>query len=397
MKQIIFAHVLIALLLTALFSVFSYGHGAGYVYVFWRDWQVQTNIWFVLCAIFVFSVLLQLLWLGLKRYLGRLKRQSDSVAHFSELHPYEQLAVIWLLEAAQEQQSFIQNSFAQSTLLKQVIDSRLYWGEQHYDQALLSLKDAHATAFELAELQRIKIFLSLGDGEKVLTHLEFLSQHELSPWLNQVKSAYEIRLQTLWGHFAIRFPWLYLKATHYGLLNLENKRAWLENILLSFEQASAEQILALQQRYHDLSPEIESRSYDIKVLWLKVLARLPDMSEAHEKLAVHLLEQQFNQDVFYLWFQQQLLKQNPNYLAIEQHILDWEVKYPSLPVLNFAKWHVYQATDRQEQAEGLLALYPDDVLMNYLRIKSHLKHQEDLVAQLNSLFVSNTNFIAIQI
>lgn len=397
MKQIIFAHALIALLLTALFSVFSYGYGVGYVYIFWRDWQLQTNLWFVLCALFLLSMSLQVLWLGLKRYLGRVQRQSDTVANFSELHPYEQLAVIWLLEAAQDQQSFIQKSFEQSTLLKQVIHSRLYWGNKHYNEALISLKEAHATAFELAELQRIKIFLSLGDGEKALTHLEFLSQHELSPWLNQVKSAYETRLQILWGEFALKFPWLYLKATHYGLLNVENKQVWLENILSSFDQASIEEIEALQQRYHDLSAEIESRPYEVKMLWLKVLSRLAEMSEQHERLAEHLLESQFNQDVFYLWFQQQLLKQNPDYLDIEKHILAWEERYPSLPVLNFAKWHVYQATDRQEQAKALLDLYPDDVLMNYLRVKSYLKDQDDLVTQLNSIFVSNTKFIAIQL
>lgn len=397
MKQIIFAHALIALLLTALFSVFSYGYGVGYVYIFWRDWQLQTNLWFVLCALFLLSMSLQVLWLGLKRYLGRVQRQSDTVANFSELHPYEQLAVIWLLEAAQDQQSFIQKSFEQSTLLKQVIHSRLYWGNKHYNEALISLKEAHATAFELAELQRIKIFLSLGDGEKALTHLEFLSQHELSPWLNQVKSAYETRLQILWGEFALKFPWLYLKATHYGLLNVENKQVWLENILSSFDQASIEEIEALQQRYHDLSAEIESRPYEVKMLWLKVLSRLAEMSEQHERLAEHLLESQFNQDVFYLWFQQQLLKQNPDYLDIEKHILAWEERYPSLPVLNFAKWHVCQATDRQEQAKALLDLYPDDVLMNYLRVKSYLKDQDDLVTQLNSIFVSNTKFIAIQL
>ncbi len=59
--------------------------------------------------------------------------------------------------------------------------------------------------FELAEQQRIEIFLSKHDGEQALTHLEFLNQHELSPWLNNVKEAYEQRLISLWGQFLRSF------------------------------------------------------------------------------------------------------------------------------------------------------------------------------------------------
>lgn len=61
-------------------------------------------------------------------------------------------------------------------------------------------------AFELAELQRIEIYLSQQQGEQALTHLEFLNQHELSPWLIQVKSAYEQRLVALWGYLPYSFP-----------------------------------------------------------------------------------------------------------------------------------------------------------------------------------------------
>ena len=55
------------------------------------------------------------------------------------------------------------------------------------------------------------------------------------------------------------------------------------------------------------------------------------------------------------------------------------------------------ATDRENEAEELLSLYPDDVLMNYLRVKSKLKHQEDLVQLLNTIFESNSNYLEIKI
>ena len=98
-----------------------------------------------------------------------------------------------------------------------------------------------------------------------------------------------------------------------------------------------------------------------------------------------------------MWFEQQLLCQNPDYQRAEQQISLWESRYPALPVLSFAKWHVYMATGRIQDAEALLQLYPDDVLMSYLRIKSLLQGQEDLVQQLNLIFENNANFVKIKI
>jgi hypothetical protein len=66
-------------------------------------------------------------------------------------------------------------------------------------------------------------------------------------------------------------------------------------------------------------------------------------------------------------------------------------------VFSFAKWHIYEATARYAEAEQLLELYPDNVMMNYLRIKSTLKGQDDLIKQLNLIFENNANFVEIKI
>ena len=199
MKQILLAYAFISLLIIAGLSILSYGYGAGYVYLYWREWQIQTNIWIMFFILASLSLLIQLVWLLIKRYLTREQRKLETVFNFKNLHPYEQLAVIWLLEAAQDQHQFIQNVFSQSGLLKGIIGSRLYWMQQQYPQALAILNQSNAMAFELAEIQRIEIYLSQNDAEQALTHLEFLNQHELSPWLNDVKSAYELRLTSLWA------------------------------------------------------------------------------------------------------------------------------------------------------------------------------------------------------
>ncbi|MBD8009824.1 heme biosynthesis protein HemY [Acinetobacter pecorum] len=396
MKQILQAYLFICLLGIAGLSILSYGHGAGYVYLYWREWQLQTTVWFLAASLVSISFLIQCIWYAIKQYRNREQRKTETVFSFSRLHPYEQLAVIWLLNAAQDQRDFIQQSFSKSGLLKHIIDARLSWGQQQYNEALTALNQSSPMAFELAELQRIEIYLSQQQGEQALTHLEFLNQHELSPWLIQVKSAYEQRLVALWGVFAIQFPWLYLRSTQYGHLDQKVKKIWLEQLLLAYDQATQEDLFYLQQRYLDLKPQIFDRDYSIKLLWLKLLFRMPEMSAEHEVLAIHLMEQQFNQDVFYLWFQQQLLRQNPDYNAIAQQISYWEAKYPALPILSFAKWHVLQATGYTDQAQQLLDLYPDDIRMSYLRIKAALQDREDLLQQLNAVFESNVNFIEIK-
>ena len=396
MKQILLAYLFVCLLGIAVLSILSYGHGAGYVYLYWREWQLQTTLWFLAASLVSVSFLMHCIWYAIKQYRNREKRKTETVFSFSRLHPYEQLAVIWLLNAAQDQRDFIQQSFTKSGLLKHIIDARLSWGQQQYTHALTALNQSNPMAFELAELQRIEIYLSQQQGEQALTHLEFLNQHELSPWLMQVKAAYEQRLVALWGVFAMQFPWLYLRSTQYGHLDQEVKKTWLEQLLLAYDQATQDDLFYLQQRYLDLKPRIFDRDYSVKLLWLKLLFRMPEMSAEHEVLAIHLMEQQFNQDVFYLWFQQQLLRQNPDYNAIAQQISHWEAKYPALPVLSFAKWHVLQATGYTDQAQQLLDLYPDDIRMSYLRIKAALQDREDLLQQLNAVFESNVNFIEIK-
>lgn len=396
MKQILLAYLFVCLLGIAGLSILSYGHGAGYVYMYWREWQLQTTLWFLAASLVSVSFLMHCIWYAIKQYRSREKRKTETVFSFSRLHPYEQLAVIWLLNAAQDQRDFIQQSFTKSGLLKHIIDARLSWGQQQYTHALTALNQSNPMAFELAELQRIEIYLSQQQGEQALTHLEFLNQHELSPWLIQVKTAYEQRLVALWGVFAMQFPWLYLRSTQYGHLDQEVKKTWLEQLLLAYDQATQDDLFYLQQRYLDLKPQIFDRDYSVKLLWLKLLFRMPEMSAEHEVLAIHLMEQQFNQDVFYLWFQQQLLRQNPDYDAIAQQISHWETKYPALPVLSFAKWHVLQATGYTDQAQQLLDLYPDDIRMSYLRIKAALQDREDLLQQLNAVFESNVNFIEIK-
>lgn len=55
------------------------------------------------------------------------------------------------------------------------------------------------------------------------------------------------------------------------------------------------------------------------------------------------------------------------------------------------------ATDRQTDAAQLLDLYPDNILMSYLRIKSTLGDDSYLIRQLNLIFENDVNFLNFKI
>lgn len=397
MKKLLLIYIFIALILTAILSVLSYASGAGYVYMLWHGVQIQSNIWVLVFTGLIFSFVMHLIWIMFKRYLSREQRKLQEIINFDALHPYEQLGMIWILEGEEEQQDFIQDIFNQSGLLKEITQARILFKQKHYQQALMILDSSPPATFELAEIQRIEIYLALNDEQQVATHLEFLNEHQLSPWLNQISHAYMQRLTALWASFALQFPWRYLRVVNSPALGAAAMQAWLIQLLSQFEQASAEDHLALAQKYLNNEDEIQGLAFETQVLWLKLLSRNAEMGVAHEKLALHLLDLKFDQEVFYLWFQQQLMKPETDYLPIENYILQLELKYPSMPVLSFAQWHILMATQRITEAEQLLLLYPENSLMNYLRIKSTLSGREDLIKQLNLVFENDANFLKYQI
>lgn len=397
MKKILIAYGLMVLFVFAILSILSYGQGTGYVYLLWRGIQIQTNVWFIAFFIILISFIFQVSWIVFKHYLNKAKRKTEQFSSFDELHTYEQLGVAWILEGEVQQKDYIQPVFENSGLLKSIVKARILFKQAKFEESLLVLKDTPTTAFELAEIQRIENYLATNNPEQALTHLEFLSGHALSPWLEQEEKAYQQRLTKLWGEFAVQYPWAYLRSTQLGRLDISAKQKWLSHLLTDFEQGNVEDRQIFISKYMQRLEQIHISDFETKFLWLKLLSRLPEMAEQHNDLALNLLNERFDQDVFYLWFQQQLLKQVPNYEEIEKRIAELDIKYPSMPIFAFSRWHVYQATQREDDAKQILDLYPDNILMNYLRIKSTLAGNEEMIQQLNSVFEKDMNFIQIKI
>lgn len=373
--------------------------GSGYIYIFFAGWQIQTSLWVLLLLLLSFSFLVQVAWVYARKYLTRKKREQESIFTFNALHPYEKLAVLWLLDATQEKNTFVEQIFQQSGLLNAVVKAQFLKQGGAYDQALDVLIEIPEHAFELAQLQRIDIFLSQYQAVEALNGLLSLSHHQLPMWLDDVKEGYYAYLNSLWQKFSVLFPWHYLQANKHAHLKEFDKMPWLTALLTQFDQASYEDIETLKQHYQQTyhTKLIDEGGSEEKILWLKVIARFSDLEIEKEALIQCILSEKFDQDVFYLWFEQKILTAQPNYEEIEKQVSYWENKYTQLPILAFVKWHIYQATQRLNEAEALLTQYPEHILMIYLRLKRRLNDDEELIQQLNILFESDTNFLKLNI
>ncbi len=175
MKHIFLIYAFISLIIFAILSVLSYTAGAGYVYVLWHNIQIQTNLWVLLFLGVIISFLMHVMWYALNRYLRREKRKLEQVLNFSDLHPFEQLGVLWLLDGEDEQEQVIQNIFDQSGLLKAIIQSRILFKQGDYAAALQVLENSPPSAFELAEILRIEIYLAQHDSQQALTHQKVIN------------------------------------------------------------------------------------------------------------------------------------------------------------------------------------------------------------------------------
>ncbi|AOX83723.1 hypothetical protein OCUAc20_41460 [Acinetobacter baumannii] len=139
MKHLLWVYFLISLVLFAALALLSYGYGMGYVYIYWRQLQLQTNVWGLVFTFVVMSFIAQVIWLWIKRYSSREQRKRENIFQFKNLHPYEQLGIVWLLEAAEDQRVFIERVFTQSGLLKNIIDAKFLVLSGDYQKALEAL------------------------------------------------------------------------------------------------------------------------------------------------------------------------------------------------------------------------------------------------------------------
>lgn len=396
MKATIKAYLIVFILCLLVLSVLSFYGGVGYVYLFFAGWELQTNVWVLSGLILLISALIQTIYEQLKHFSAQRKNKVQSILSFDTLQPYEKITVLWLLDAQIEQAYLIKQYVEKSDLFKHIVAALYLQKKGEFEQAYLELDQVPAAGYEIAEIIYIDTLLLEGRQDPTFERLEKLSEHKIAIGLHELESSYHHSLSKLWGRFAIQFPWEYLRTIHYGQLTAKDNTLWLTAILQQFESSTLEQREELKSRYLLLNAEhILHTARENKILWLKILVRCSDVDVIYEQLVNDLLEDRFDQDVFFMWFKQKIKSRSINYFKMEQQVHVWEQRYAGMPIFSFVRWHIYQATERSIDADALLKDFPDDVLMSYLRIKSNIQYKPELVDQLNNIFETNTRFLKI--
>ena len=213
-----------------------------------------------------------------------MSNEKETVLHFKNLHPMNNSGIVWLLDAAKDQQVFIERVFTQSGLLNNIVDAQFDYRNGDYETALRHLEKSAPMAFELAELLRIDIFLEQQETEKGVDPFGVSGPASAFSWLSEIETAYQQRITILWGKLALQNRGCFTHHAAGVYLTLNIVIYGLQQLLIQFDQASVDDLIACSNVIWHCK-EIQARPYSSKVLWLKLMARLPEMSLQHEDLA----------------------------------------------------------------------------------------------------------------
>lgn len=375
--------IAVALFVTAILSSMF---GAGYIMLVWLGWQVQASA-SLLVIIFLLLVLLTAYVLAWARQYKIKKsiRVRQCPGDVSNLNWFEQLGCYWLLDAKLSKQQDIQKIFNQSGLLNHLIDARLKREAGDAEGARTALSQTPAAIDALSELEVIKLLMLEQQHEAAIQQLQRLQLQEKSAFVQSLEPAYQHQLDLLWKNVSLQSPWLVLDhQPEQQLINDEQFLGVLTEQIAQSTDEQQQQLLALYDQWQASYPVL--LSIQLGKSWLALLSVLPDTQQRIEKLCEQLLNIQFEPALFDCWLQNQCAQGKISDEATQQHIYEFAAKYPAQPSIDYAQWHVYQATQQFEAANTLLSNWPQDIRFCYLRLKQALAEQPQLLADVDVLF-----------
>lgn len=393
MRYILLSYLAVFLFSIAIFILLSFNAGFGYIYIQWHGWQIQTNLLILIVGLFASVAFIYIVWQLLKQIFRRYLQKYQIPKNFYALHPYEQLGILWLLHAEQTEQDHINKTYQRSYLLFPLIRARLALAQKDTVDAKKWLKAQNNPLFELAELLKVDIALLEQDAALALNRLEFLTVQPLSSWLVSIEETYKLELQGKWLQFAEVYPWYLFRSAHHPIFTHEQQHIWLKTLIQQSHLTTTEDWLNFEQWYDKNHQLIQMYDADIKADVLKLMSHHQSFDEVVAPFAEAVLAQRFIPDVLYIWLGKQMKKSAPDLIQMEQQIEVWQQQYPAQPSLTFAQWHLYDRLGKYAEAEQLLALYPQDPYMAYLRLKSQAKTSDILLSDLKLMMkYSKQNF-----
>lgn len=378
-------------LLTLMVLLLSLYDGAGYVMLSWLGWQVQTSVSLLLISGLLGSVLIGYS-LKLLRQLWRKFRPAypERITNFQQLHPFEQLGCLWLLDAKTTHQAALKAIFDRSRYLKPSVSAYLYRENGNYELAWQALSHKGSLQ-ELLNLQKIELLIAEKKYQQAIEALQQLTHQPATAFVQSLNAAWNNYIQSLWAKLALDQPWLILSIHPIPSFSTAQQLGWLTALVQQFNQSEVSQqtqLLALYdavQQQPDFLIDIQSAQQ-----WLLLLNALPDEFDniliRRQWLADELIKLEFNPIVLTIWMQSQIKQDTLECSYFTQRLDNLAQRYPGQPSIALAQYHQWLANGQPENAQAILQQWQQHPDFSYLRLQQALVGQPELLADLAVLY-----------
>lgn len=369
----------LTLIVTALLSLVW---GAGYVLVVWLGWQIQTSAAFFIILLVILATILAYLLVWIRQFRARRQlKQQQCPGHVNNFHWFEQLGCLWLLEARQSNPEHIQSIFDHSSLLRPLIQARLAREYGQFEQAAQALQHVAPVMQDLAALANIELLIAEQQGYQAVSALNQLVQKPKSEFIQSLEPAYQSHIDQLWAELAKIVPWVMVSHGQSDTLLIQ--KDILKSLREHVEQSTPTQ---QQQVLSFFDSQMAGQSINDLTLakkWLALLNVMPETAIRRMALLEKMLHEQFEPNLFYQWLLVQLEQERMREPQVQQYIEDMAARYPAQSVIDLAKWHMLTINGQQDDANVLLANWPQDRHFSYLRVRQALLEKPALLADLD--------------
>ncbi|MFB2538439.1 MULTISPECIES: hypothetical protein [unclassified Acinetobacter] len=395
MKLSLLNFIVLALVIISVFLLFSFGYGFGYVYAQWHGWQLQSNILVILILYFILALLLLGFSYAIAQYLRPKLSKYRVAKSFAQLHPYERIGIVWLLQGEKPLPDAVLHNYQASVLLYPLVQSKLLLKQGQFESAQQLLQQYTYNLFEISKILKIEIAKSQQDYTAMRTQLEFLSVQPLSPWLQPMADTYQQQLANLWRDYAVMRPWQIFDVSCDVHFNDVQRQAWLDALWQQFHHASEEEKAQfstwLNQQLADKT--LENWSVANLVGLLKVSNEFNEFDDFSLYTSQQILSKSFIPNNIYIWLAQSfklLAQQNDEQqqhtlIAMQQQLEIWQNLAITQPSYAFAEWYIQAKLGNVQDTQILLQRFPQHQHIIYLHLQQSLQDRSELLPYLLQL------------
>jgi hypothetical protein len=377
--------LLLLLLAGALFASSLIGD-AGYVWIVWQGWQVQTSVGLLLFAMLVLAiaiVLLLLLFGTLIVWPERRRQRVHAQDQAYYLTQLEQSSLYSVLTAPMQALACLQQPRQQAI--------PMIWPLLQAHQALAAglpqvaehaLQQVDSQADELAMLLQIELALSEQQVDVAVPLLLFLRQTPADTCRERLEPAFTEQLDRLWLRWAEQHAWPALQSGIPTGLSHAQWQILLAALVAQLAQMTHSNELAVLYAYDQLTTAQQQQN---ALAWLQLLIRLPEGHGRGWLLVLDVLYQRFDPALLPL-----LLRLAHTFALplgkdqqVSQMLQQLQDRYPGQPSIRLAQACWFDAQGLPDQADQWAQDWPTTELFLRLNVLRQLASDDRLLVHLS--------------